>query len=237
MDIEKINELINESNKASSIGTQKEKSIHQFIKYYITNDSSLHEVKVDKNIIDCFIDNHIYEIQTRAFNKLRDKLERLLDKYPFTIVYPIYTNKILYRVNNQGEIESIRKSPRKESIFTIGDELYKIKKYLKHPNLSIKLFILDINEFQKLRINKRHQERLTPIDRTVNQIIDIIDIDDLSMFSNYIDINDFTKKDFKKRYKLSDKEAGCMLNILVYLNVLEISNKIKNAYIYKIANH
>ena len=53
-----------------SIGTQKEKTVHQFLKYYICNNSEYHEININRNVVDILIDNHIYEIQTRSFNSL-----------------------------------------------------------------------------------------------------------------------------------------------------------------------
>jgi len=231
--IDDVNKSIEENEKKESIGTQKEKSIHQFIKYYLSQNIMDHEVNINRYIIDVFINDHIYEIQTRNFNLLRGKLNRLLDKYPFTICYPIYRTKTIYRIDDEGVVEQIRKSPKKECIFSIGDELYKIKQYLINKNLSFKILILDIDEYAKLRITKRHQQRLTPIDKRVKDVVEVIDILSPIDWKKYLIDVPFTKKDFIKEYKVTQKEAGCMLNVLVYLGVIEIVGKDRNAYIYK----
>ena len=87
--LEDILNLINSSKTAQSIGTKQEKTLHKFIKYYLTNDITKHEITINKNIVDVLFNNHIYEIQTKSFDKLRNKLSKLLNDYPITIVYPI----------------------------------------------------------------------------------------------------------------------------------------------------
>ena len=137
----------NDKNIKTSIGTKQEKTIHQFLKYFISNNSQYHEVKINRHIVDVLIDNHIYEIQTRSFNAFKSKLKTLLDDYLITVVYPIAQNKMLYKVNEQGEIIQVRKSPKKTHPLSIGEELYKIKDLLKHENLSFKIVLLDVDEY------------------------------------------------------------------------------------------
>ena len=61
--------------------------------------------------------------------------------YPLTIVYPIMIDKTIYKIDEFGEVTNIRKSPKKISPISIGFELYKIKDFLYHPNLSFKILI------------------------------------------------------------------------------------------------
>ncbi len=218
-----------------SIGTQKEKTIHQFLKYYLCNDSSNHEIKIGKNIIDVFIDNHIYEIQTKGFHLLRDKLTNLLDKYPFTIVYPICTNKLLYKINDFGEVISERKSPKKTHPLLLTSEMYKIKNFLKHPNLSFKIILLDVIELQTTRLNRRKQIRNTRIDQYPRTILDVIDINKTTnLFKIFPNIDNFTSSEYLKTTKMGKRDVGNSLNVLRYLDVLKVDGKIKNAYVYKV---
>lgn len=236
MNTNKILELVhNDESIKESIGTKQEKTVHQFLKYYICNNSEYHEININRNVVDVLIDDHIYEIQTRSFNSLRSKLDKLLDNYQITIVYPLCIKKMLYKVNESGEIIQIRKSPKKLHPLSIGYELYKIKNYLKHPNLSFKIVLLDVNEFNTTRINRRKQTRLTRIDQFPNEILGEYNIYHSSDWKYLMpDIDMFTTKDFIKATKMSLKQAGSTLNVLRYLDVIEVVDKNKNAYIYKI---
>lgn len=231
--LEDILKTINSNEPAQSIGTKQEKTLHKFIKYYLTDDISKHEITINRNIIDVFLNNHIYEIQTKSFDKLRVKLSKLLDDYPITIIYPICLNKTIYKVNDQGEIISIRKSPKKTHPLNICFELYKISDYLNHPNLTYKIMLFEGNEFVKERISKRKQIRNTPIDFIPTKIINTIDLNNPDDFKNLLEIDLFSSKDFKKYTHLSLKKVGMALLALRKLGVIEIDHKIKNSHIYK----
>ena len=121
--------IIETNDVKASIGTQKEKTVHQFLKYYICNDPAFHEVKLGNHIVDVFKDDQVYEIQTQGFDKLRKKLDYLLNLYHVTIVYPIMIDKTIYKVDSDGLISNGRKSPKKINPLSIGFELYKIKDF------------------------------------------------------------------------------------------------------------
>lgn len=225
----------NDKNIKTSIGTKQEKTIHQFLKYFISNNSQYHEVKINRHIVDVLIDNHIYEIQTRSFNAFKSKLKTLLDDYLITVVYPIAQNKMLYKVNEQGEIIQVRKSPKKTHPLSIGEELYKIKDLLKHENLSFKIVLLDVDEYNTTRISRRKQLRLSKIDQYPKDIINVFDINSVNDWINlFPNLENFTTKSFMKETKLSLKQAGHALNVFRYLDVIEVTGKIGNAYVYNL---
>ena len=47
-----------------------------------------------------------------------------------------------------GELGKRSRSPKKGSFYSAFRELYKISSYLDHPNLSIKLILLDMEEYR-----------------------------------------------------------------------------------------
>ena len=236
METKQIIDLVNNDlSIKESIGTRKEKTIHQFLKYFISNDSKNHEVHIDKNIVDVLIDNHIYEIQTKGFNNLRIKLEKLLPNYLITIVYPVVYTKLIYKVDENGEVVDIRKSPKKTHPLSIGEELYKIKSFLKHPNLSFKIVVFDVEEYDTTRVNRRKQTRLSKIDQYPKKILSIYDINNVLDWQQLIpDMKDFSTKDFMKETKLSLKKTSHALNVLRYLEVIWVTNKKGNAFIHNI---
>ena len=87
------------------IGTLSEKNTHMILKKFICEDETFHEIKVGSYFADVLIDNHIYEIQTANFNKLRDKLHYFLQDHKVTIIYPLPHIKYLQWINQEtGEI-------------------------------------------------------------------------------------------------------------------------------------
>ena len=234
MQIDEILKIIKQDEIKESIGTKKEKTIHRVIKYLISDDHNNHEVKLSSNIVDVFLDNQVYEIQTRAFNLLKPKFDHLLDKYPVTVVVPIYSLTYVNKVNQDEEIISTRKSPKKDSLYSLGAELYKIKPYLNNPNLSFKIIDFTCAEYKYERLNKYHRKRLSSLDRiplVVNEIIDILTPSDWMI---KFDLEEpFKRKDFQQHFHLSERNAIAMLNVLKALDLIEVVAIEKSAYIYK----
>lgn len=233
--IETFIENIKTNSKKESIGTQKEKTIHQFLKYFISSDTTTHEIKIGPHIVDVLKDNHIYEIQTQAFDKMRTKLEFLLCNYHVTIVYPIMSNKTIYKVNDQGEIISVRRSPKKTSPLSIGFELYKIKDYLTNPNLSFKIVLIEGDEYQTTRIDKYKRVKSTRIDQYPKKIIEIIDILKPSDFNVLIpnDLGRFKINDFKKLSKLGGRKLSSAILAFRHLGIIKLVDKDGKAYVYE----
>lgn len=232
-------ELAKKEEAKLTIGVQQEKILHRTIKYYLEKDEQYHEIKVGKMFADIKKDNLIYEIQTANFNSLRHKLDTFLPNYQVKVVYPIAYNKTIHLIDSSGEI-TIRKSPKKGSSFSLFIELYKIKSYLKDPNLSFKILLIDIDEYRTKTEKKHYHSK--GFQKEVQIPIDLIkeyDINNTSdiyqLFNDYPKLfNNFTSKDFSKIIKVSPNKANTILNVLYYLDIVERIDKNKNAYIYQI---
>ena len=234
MDFGKIKELIKQEEKQNSIGTKKERTLHQYLKYYFCNESIYHEQKLKGYIVDILKDNQIIEIQTSAFNAMRKKLETLLNDYPINIVYPIIVERTLYNFDEEGVLLNIRKSPKKEHPLKIGKELYKINNLLNHPNLTFTLVLLKVYEERIPYINRYKQKRTTRINQIPYELIEVINLNTNSDFINLIPFDtEFTSNDFKKKVKLSPRDTSSSLLALRTLNVVEIVRKDGKKYIYK----
>ena len=233
--LEKVFEKIERDSIKESIGTQKEKTVHQFLKYYVCSNPSFHEVKIGNHIVDILQDDQVYEIQTQGFDKMRKKLDYLLNLYKVTIVYPVMIDKTIYKVDSDGVISSVRKSPKKTSPLSIGFELYKIKDFLLNPNLSFKLVLFAGDEYQTTRLDKYKRVKSTKIDQYPRNIIEIIDINSSNDFSQLIpdDLGLFKAKDFGKVSKLSGRKLSSTLLAFRHLDVIKLVCKDGKAYVYK----
>ena len=143
--------IINVDRQRFGIGTLSEKTLHAILKNYYEPDQDKHEIPIDRYVADIFTGEEIIEIQTAQFNRMRDKMNAFLPLYPVTIVYPIAREKWLYWVDPEtGTISEGRKSPKKGNEYTAFKELYKIKQYLKEPNLKLKFVLIDVDEYKLL---------------------------------------------------------------------------------------
>lgn len=226
------------------IGIQQEKILHRTLKYYLCNNDAYHEIKIKKSekgilYADICIDNNIYEIQTRSFNKLRDKLEEFLKDYKVTIVHPIAYKKNIYKIEETGVISGPKKSPKTGRVFDAFKEVYKIKTFLNHPNLSLKFILLEMDEYRTV-VEKKHVRssgyiREKQIPKKIEAIYDFNSKIDYIRFLDSLNLDsEFTSLELKKAAKVNKNLATLSLNILTYLEVVERIGKKGNSYIYKI---
>lgn len=240
MDISKTLKLtFDDVNKRQSIGTKQEKFIHQFLKYFICEDSSKHEIIIGNRVADCVINNHIYEIQTRSLYKLKDKLSLFLKEYKVTVVFPVYNSKLVKYIDENGEVVSVRKSPKKGCPLDLLPELYALYRFLENPNFAIKIIIMEIEETQTTRIDKYKRKKRTPIDKYPLDIIDIIDITSSNSLRNILpkellDNQSFTANDFNRLVKLKGRKASNALQVLKKLNIIEFIGKDNRKYLYRV---
>ncbi len=221
------------------IGLLQEHTLHRVLKFYLSNDDQNHEIKIGRMYADVVLDNHIYEIQTKSFNVMRNKLEVFLKDNEVTICYPMALNKTIYLTNEFGELVSAKKSPKHAIPLEVFWELYKIKNYLLNPKLHFKIIMLDIDELriqkEKTWRSRKGFERTNQIPRKINHIYEINNpnnFKDILLEYNLQEV--FTSKDFARSTKLTIKKATTALNVLTYLNVVERIGKEKNSYLYKI---
>jgi hypothetical protein len=131
----------------ASIGTLGEKTLHAALKRHCEPAEAFHEAHVGRFVADILTDSGIIEIQTQAFNRLRGKLDAFLADRVVTLVYPIVRLKrILWVDAATGEVLRSRRSPKRGSFYCAFAELYKIKRQLLHPNLRLRLILLDAAE-------------------------------------------------------------------------------------------
>ncbi|MFR2511159.1 MAG: hypothetical protein ACLS9K_02715 [Lachnospira eligens] len=143
--------IIGKSHNDKGIGTLSEKTLHAVLKMYYEPDEDNHEVAIDGYYADIYNEHGIIEIQTRQLNKLRDKLSVFLNEYQVRVVYPMPYEKYLSWIEPEtGDITSRRKSPKRCSMYDAMFELYKIKAFLKNPNLKVTLLLIDIEEYKLL---------------------------------------------------------------------------------------
>lgn len=221
------------------IGTLSEKTVHAILKNYYQPNEDYQEIPIENYVADIYQNGEIIEIQTRQFDKMRNKLSVFLPLYPVTIVYPIPREKMLIWIDEEsGELSAPRKSPKKGTPYTVFPELYKIKMFLKHPNLRFRLLLIDMEEYKLLngwsKDKKKVSSRYDRIPKELIQEIEIDSVEDYLQFVPYELEEDFTVKDFAKASHIPAKLAGVVVNILFYMEILERTGKKGNSYIYQV---
>jgi len=231
--------IIGRDRERQGIGTLSEKTVHAVLKNYYAPDTDMHEIPIENFVADIFTGTEIIEIQTRAFNVMRRKLETFLQYYPVTIVYPIPHEKWLSWIDEEsGEASPKRKSPKRGNPYQAFIELYKIRPFLKNENLKFRFALIDMEEYRLLngwsRDKKKGSERYDRIPTRFAEEVCIERREDYMQFIPFDLAEPFTTKDFAKSAKIPAKLAGTVLLILNDLKVVERVGKQGNSYLYRV---
>ncbi len=243
MDSERFDEMKNKivcsERESGGIGTLKEKTVHAVLKDYYAADREMQEISLDGYVADIYTGTEIIEIQTANFNRMRNKLERFLPKYPVTIVYPIPKIKYLIWIDEEtGECSKPRKSTVKGSVYRAFYELYKIKPYLADPNLHLCFPLLELEEYRLLNGWSRDKKRGScRYDRIPKRLLDEVRLDRLKDYAQLIPsdlMEPFTVVEFGKAIKERKETAGRVLHILNYLHIIERCENRGRFYTYRL---
>ena len=224
-----------------SIGTLGEKALHSVLKYYLEPCDDFHEVAVSGYVADIMRDGCITEIQTRGFDKLRNKLRTFLKEHPVTVVFPIAKSKTIYVTDSQsGEISAPKKSPKKGSVYDAFRELYKIKMLLECENLYFHFILLDVTEYrQTVKKSYKNRKGYETLERIPNQILSEIYIDSKNDYIKLIPNelpSPFTSADFAKAIKRTRATAQTALNVLRHVGAVTCTGKENKSYLYEITS-
>lgn len=224
----------------TGIGTLSERSLHAVLKYWADPEETHHEVSVGigRLVADIFDGERVTEIQTRSFQALRPKLDRILPVYPMTVIYPIaHTKKLIWVDPATGESSRPRKSPKTGSVWDAFPEIYRIRRYLPDPHLTIRLLLLDMEEYKLLngwsRDRKKGASRFERIPTALCGVVDLNRPQDYAALLPSGLPDPFTTGDFRKLLHITGRKAGYIINVLYNIGSIKRTAKVRNAYVYK----
>ncbi len=94
-------------------------------------------------VIDIRRGAQLIEIQTVSFAAMARKLDRLLPGHPIRLVHPIAAETWLMKPGARP-----RRSPRRDGIHALFDELVSMPTLLDHPNLTIEVVLVEVERHQ-----------------------------------------------------------------------------------------
>lgn len=222
----------------SNIGSLGEGTLHLVLKNYISANRENQEVKFGKKIIDVFLDDRAYEIQTSSFSSLKSKLSEFLPKIPVTIVYPVIREKrIAWTDPETGEVSSYRKSPKKETLLSVFNQLVYIKDFLKEPNLSFCVFELSVDETKLLcgysKDKKKGSVRLNRIPTKLHATTQFATFKDFAEILPK-DTAEFSVKMLSKHLGINVVLARKIIYCMNHAGIITLSKTYKREKYYKI---
>lgn len=230
--------VLDREKSLSGIGTLGEKTVHSTLKQYLARDLSNQEIKIGSFYADVCVNGHIFEIQTRQFGNLREKLAFFLPDHKVTVVYPVtYINYLRWIDPVSGEISSPKKSTHRGNPLSVFDELYRIRPFLSDPNFSLKIVLLETEEYRMLDGYGRFKKaKATKCDKLPLSLVAEYDIEVPFDYMMLLppDLPDvFTAKDLAALSKIPVSLAQTALLLLSELKLVERTGKSGNTYLYE----
>ena len=223
--------------QSKKVGTLSEKLIHRTLKYYFEPDDEKHEIEVCGSVVDIKNDDGICEIQTRSFDRLVPKLEKLLDEYSVNVIYPIVVEKTVYWTDREnGEVSSTRKSSKKGRVTDVFPELYYLTELLQNKRFKLTLVLLLADEYRILDgYGKDKKKRATKVNIIPTKLLEILEFSDFKELNDYIIRilpDNFTVKQLNSILCLRPKRLSLALKFLLKIGAIEQIGKSGKAYLY-----
>ncbi len=233
------NAVLSSGIEREGIGTLSERALHRILKLAIEPNEGFHEQKILGSVADIKNEQGITEIQTRAFEKMRPKLEKLLPHFPVNLVYPIAREKRLHWIDPETrEISEPRRSPKKGKPSDAFFELYKLRTLLMHENLTVSLVLLDMEEYRyrgRTEKSRRGTERVERIPTRFVEEIRLASREDYRIFLPEALAEEFTAKQYAKA--IGQKPRYAYLGLRILKDCFGLVSHVRTEgreYIYKI---
>ena len=237
MENEKIKKALSRAltDGSGGIGRLSEKLIHRTLKYYLEPNEENHEVNYLGSVADIKNDSGITEIQTRTFEYLSPKLEKFLKVDKVTLVCPLVKTKYITTVTEEGEVISRKRSPMQKGLSDVAIELYKIKDFILHENIEIRLMLLEAEAYRTLRTAaprpKYKKGIVYPTD--ILEEITLNKVDDFRIFLPEALPEKFLRSEYNKAIKARAKFSYYSLKLCEHLGLVKQTGKQGNAFIYE----
>jgi hypothetical protein len=137
-----------------------ETSLHRQLKAIYAGADGQQEVVCDGYRIDAVRGAELIEIQHGSLTAIRDKIRRLLEQHRVRIVKPIVANKLLVKLDRRCGAElDRRRSPKRGKLLDVFDELVYFTRVFPHPQLTLEVVLVDVEERRYPGRGKRRRRR------------------------------------------------------------------------------
>jgi hypothetical protein len=163
--------------RVSSIGVMREGPLYAAVKLALAQPGDRLEVPVGRFVIDLVrADGELVEVQTGGFGALGTKLDALLDQHRLRIVHPIAAERQIVRLDEHGEVTSVRRSQKRATAVEVFDKLVAFPSLLTHPNLTIEVLLLREDHVRAARPLTSRRRTRDPGERRLVEVLDRVEL-------------------------------------------------------------
>ncbi len=136
-------------------------SLHRELKEQYAEPGAQLEAPLEGYRIDVLNRNHVVEIQHGGLAAIREKVTALLQlDYRVTVVKPIVAHKLLVKLRRRGgRVVGRRRSPKRGCLLDLFDELVHFTQVFPHPNLTLEVPLVEIEEWRYPGHGRRRRRR------------------------------------------------------------------------------
>ena len=154
----------------------REGPLHAAVKAFLARPGDRCEVPVGRFVIDLVrADGELVEVQTGGFGALGTKLDALLDEHRVRVVHPVAAERRIVRVDEHGEVVSVRQSPKRATVVEVFDKLVAFPSLLSHPNLTIEVLLLREDHIRAGRPVTSRRRTQDPGERRLVDVLDRVE--------------------------------------------------------------
>jgi hypothetical protein len=155
----------------------REGPLHAAVKDALAQPGDRLEVAVGRFVIDLLrADGELVEVQTGGFGALGPKLDALLDEHRVRIVHPVAAERRIVRIDEHGEVTSVRHSPKRATALDLFDKLVAFPSLLTHPNLTIEVLLVREDHLRGAQPVTRRGRTRDPGERRLVEVLDRVEI-------------------------------------------------------------
>lgn len=213
----------------SAIGVLREGPLHAAVKAMLAAPGDRLEVPVGRFVIDLIrADGELVEVQTGNFGPLGAKLDALLDRHRFRIVHPVAAQRRIVRVDEHGEVLSVRRSPKCGTVVEVFDKLTAFPSLLTHPNLTVEVLLLGEDHIRgagPVTVRRRTRDPGARHLREVLSRVELHGVDDIVRALPPLPEQPFSTREFASLLGCSMLLAQRTAYCLRAINIIEAAGK------------
>lgn len=217
-----------------------ETTLHQQLKHSYAQDESQTEVVMGRYRIDAIRDGELIEVQCASLSAIREKCQNLLKRHPLRVVKPVVMRTRIAKVKKKGGlVTSRRMSPKKGNILDLFDELIYFTRVFPHPNLTIEVPLIHIEQVRapatkrRRRWRKDYQIQDVKLEMTEGSIELRVASDLLDLIQLPENADDFNTADLAKSICRPRSAAQQIAYVLRNVGALETSGRNRSGIVYR----
>jgi hypothetical protein len=221
------------------IGELNENHLHAALKAWYARPQDQVEVLIEGGyIIDVVRDGLLIEIQTGNFSGIKTKLARIVTRHPLRLVYPIASEKWLFKLPRDGwDGPRRRKSPKRGRVEEVFSELVSFPGLLRERNFSLEVVMIQEEEVRRYEGKKYwYKNGWTTVKRKLLNVVEQHLFEQPEDFAAFLPLaipSEFTTADIAARLDmprwLAQKMAYCLREMGTIVKV----GKRGRAYLYR----